>query len=285
MRIRKPEWFKVQLFDADAFEVHRLMRELGLHTVCQEARCPNIGECFSRHTATFLILGDTCTRNCRFCAIKTGEPEPPDPAEPPRIAEAVKRMGLKYCVITGVNRDDLHLGGADYYAENIRQVKALNSGIRVEALPGDFSGSEEALKIVLEAEPYVFNHNIETVERLTPLIRDQRADYRTSLKMLRLAREHRPGIFTKSGMLIGLGETWEEILNAMKDLREADCGGVTIGQYIAPSREHNPVEKYYTPEEFKTLEIEAFKLGFKGVASGPLVRSSYRAADFFNNCV
>ena len=282
MIIRKPEWLKVQLSDADAFEVHRLMRELGLHTVCQEARCPNIGECFSHHTATFLILGDICTRNCRFCAIKTGEPALPDPDEPLRIAEAVKRMGLKYCVITGVNRDDLPLGGADYYAETIRQVKALNPGIRVEALSGDFSGSEEALKIVLEAEPYVFNHNIETVERLTSIIRDRRADYRTSLKLLRLAREYRPEMFTKSGALIGLGETWEEILSAMEDLREVDCDGVTIGQYIAPSTKHYQVDKYYTPEEFKTLEIEAYRMGFRGVAAGPLVRSSYRAMELFS---
>ena len=281
MKLRKPYWFKVHLSDTTAFEVHKLMENLNLHTVCKEAHCPNIGECFGRRTAAFLILGDLCTRNCKFCAIKPGIPLPPDPQEPQRVAEAARRLNLKYCVITGVNRDDLPLGGAEHYAETIRQVKLINPGIEAEVLPGDFSGSKQAVRIVIDTEPKVFNHNLETVERLTPLIRDRRANYHTSLKILRIAKEIQPDILTKSGLIIGLGETEDEIISAFKDLRSVGCDGITIGQYIPPSKTHHPVAKYYTPEAFQALAGEAYNLGFRGVASAPLVRSSYRAGDFF----
>ena len=282
IKTRKPDWFKVPLSDPEALKIHWMMAEYDLHTVCREAHCPNIGECFSRGTATFLILGDICTRNCAFCDIKPGKPEPPDPKEPKRIAEAVKQMGLRHCVITGVNRDDLHLGGAEYYAQTITEIRALCPETKVEILPGDFSGSEEALRVILENPPDVYNHNIETVERLTPLVRDRRADYRLSLQALKRVKELKPDMFSKSGMIIGLGEEWGEIIQSLQDLREVDCDGITVGQYIAPSVNHHPVEKYYTPEEFQAIEEKAWALGFKGVACGPLVRSSYRAGGMFN---
>ena len=278
---RKPDWFKVPLSDRFGAEVKRLLADLQLHTVCREAHCPNIGECFNRGTATFLILGEVCTRNCRFCAIQSGKPEAPDPEEPNRIAQAVKRLNLTHCVITGVNRDDLPRGGADYYAETVEKVKGLNPKTSVEVLPGDFDGSGEALKIVLDSNPDVFNHNLETVRRLTPLARDRRADYDISLNLLRMAKELRPDIKTKSGLLVGLGETTDEIIEAMYDLREVKCDGITLGQYIPPSSEHHPVEKYYTPEEFADFAGIARQLNFSGIASGPLVRSSYHAGDFF----
>ena len=281
MKIRKPEWFKVPLSDEKAMEVHRLMAKLDLHTVCRQAHCPNIGECFHNGTATFLILGDVCTRNCKFCDIKSGKPLAPNPEEPSRIAEAVKQLKLKHCVITGVNRDDLPWGGAHQYADTIEKVKEINPDTTVEALTGDFAGSMEALQFVLSADPDVFNHNIETVERLTPVVRDVRADYLTSLEILRLAAFERPDIRTKSGLLLGLGETHEEIIIALRDLRMVNCAGITIGQYIPPSSKHHPVEKYYTPEEFKEFENSAIEMGFSAVASGPLVRSSYHAATFF----
>ena len=281
MKIRKPEWFKVPLSDEKAMEVHRLMAKLDLHTVCRQAHCPNIGECFHNGTATFLILGDVCTRNCKFCDIKSGKPLAPNPEEPSRIAEAVKQLKLKHCVITGVNRDDLPWGGAHQYADTIEKVKEINPDTTVEALTGDFAGSMEALQFVLSADPDVFNHNIETVERLTPVVRDVRADYLTSLEILRLAAFERPDIRTKSGLLLGLGETHEEIITALRDLRMVNCAGITIGQYIPPSSKHHPVEKYYTPEEFKEFENAAIEMGFSAVASGPLVRSSYHAATFF----
>ena len=269
------------LSDERALEVRQLIKELRLNTVCQQARCPNIGECFSHATATFLILGDVCTRNCRFCAIEPGKPEPPDPEEPLRVAKAVKQLKLKHCVITGVNRDDLSLSGAEQYAETTRRVKLMNPGTKVEILPGDFSGSEAALKTVLEADPEVFNHNLETVQRLTSIVRDRRANYRTSLQILERAKRLRPDILTKSGLLLGLGETFDEIITTLNDLRGVDCDGVTIGQYIPPSPKHHPVEKYYPPEEFRELEETAREMGFIGAAAAPLVRSSYRAADFF----
>ena len=282
MKVRKPAWFKVPLSDDRGLAVRRLMRELDLNTVCIQARCPNIGDCFSRGTATLLIMGEVCTRNCRFCAISPGIPPPLDSDEPSRAAEAVHRMGIKHCVITGVNRDDLPLGGAEHYAETIRKVREVNPDTAIEVLPGDFSGSEEALKIVLEAHPDIFNHNLETVERLTPIVRDPRADYRISLILLKNAKAMRPDILTKSGIIIGLGETFAEIIRTLKDLRQTGCDGVTIGQYIPPSEKHHQVEKFYSPESFIEIERIARDLGFKGVASGPLVRSSYHAAEFFN---
>ncbi len=283
MKIRKPDWFKAPLSDPAGLKVRRLLKELDLNTVCDQAHCPNIGECYNRGAATFLIMGEVCTRNCRFCAISSGVPLPLDPEEPLRVAQAVRKIRLRHCVITGVNRDDLPLGGAEHYAQTIRCVREYNPDTSVEVLPGDFSGSVEALETVLYAVPYVFNHNLETVERLTPLIRDPRADYRLSLRMLRLAKGIRPQVLTKSGIIIGLGETLEEIVDALEDLRQAGCDGVTIGQYIPPSPEHYPVKKFYRPEDFIELDRIARSMGFKGIASGPLVRSSYHAADFFNN--
>jgi lipoic acid synthetase len=283
MLMRKPQWLKVPISDAKAMEVHQLLKELDLNTVCNQAHCPNIGECFSRGTATVLILGDICTRHCRFCAIESGIPAPPDPQEPLRVAQMIQKLGLKHCVITGVNRDDLPFGGAEYYADTIIQVRKFSPGITVEVLPGDFAGDANALKIVLEAGPDIFNHNLETVERLTPLIRDRRANYRISLNLLKMAKETHPYIYTKSGILVGLGETKEEILKAMEDLRALYCDGITIGQYLPPSRKHHPLHRFYTPEEFAELATEARRLGFKGVASGPLVRSSYKASTMFEH--
>lgn len=278
----KPSWFKVPLSDPHAMKIHRMLDDLELHTVCREARCPNIGECFNRGTATFLILGDTCTRHCAFCAISSGKiPLPPDPMEPSRVAEAVKKLGLKHCVVTGVNRDDLPLGGAEYYAETVRRIRELCTQTMVEILPGDFGAEEGAVEAILEHPPDVFNHNVETVERLTPLIRDHKADYRTSLRLLRMVKDRKPDILTKSGIIVGLGEKRAEISQTMKDLREVGCDGITIGQYIAPSAKHAPVVKYYSPEEFAALELEARSLGFTGVAAGPLVRSSYKAGGMF----
>lgn len=271
------------LSGSEAYRVHRLLDELQLHTVCRQARCPNIGECFNHGTATFLILGDTCTRSCRFCAINN-EKNPPPPAldEPWRVAEAALNMKLKHCVITGVNRDDLPDGGAGHYAQTVRQVRRLNPGITIEILPGDFSGSIKALKLVLDSDPDIFNHNLETVERLAPVVRDRRANYRVSLEMLRRAKELRPAMKTKSGLMVGLGETFDEVIEAMADLRAVNCDGITIGQYIPPSPRHFPLDRYWTPEEFTRLGVKAREMGFSGVASAPLVRSSYNAAEFFD---
>ena len=279
---RKPNWFKVSLSDGGGAEVKRMLNDLNLNTVCREARCPNLGECFNRGTATFLILGDICTRNCRFCAVESGIPLKPSPDEPQRVAEAVRRLKLRHCVITGVNRDDLPLGGAEYYAETVKRVREMNPAVTIEVLPGDFSGSYEALKLLLDSAPDVFNHNLETVERLTPVVRDHRADYRRSLEMLKKAKEYSPTLLTKSGILSGLGEILAEIIETLKDLRAVGCEGVTIGQYIPPSPEHFPVARYYHPDEFAEIERIARELGFTGVAAAPLVRSSYQAADFFS---
>jgi len=279
--IRKPDWFKVPLSGDTGAEVKRLLKDLNLHTVCREAHCPNIGECFNQGTATFLVLGEICTRNCRFCAVKAGTPEAPDTEEPERIAHAVQKLKLKHCVITGVNRDDLPLGGAEYYALTVRYVREFNHYCKIEVLPGDFSGEMDALKIVLDANPDVFNHNLETIRRLTPIIRDQRASYDVSMRILQQAKIYKPEIKTKSGLLVGLGETFEELIEAMKDLRAIRCDGITIGQYIPPSAKHYPVKKYYHPDEFSELEFIGQNLGFSGVAASPLVRSSYHAGDFF----
>lgn len=263
-------------------EIHRMMDELNLKTVCREAHCPNIGECFSRKTATFLILGDVCTRNCAFCMIKSGKPKPVDEQEPERIASAAGKMQLKHVVITGVNRDDLALGGAGQYAKTVHALRQIDPQLIIEILPGDFSGNIEALKLIMENPPDVFNHNVETVRRLTPLIRDRRADYTVSLKMLKTASELNPKILTKSGLILGLGEEWDEIIETLQDLRNVKCDGVTIGQYIAPSKRHHRVVKYYPPAEFGKLDKIARQMGFKGVASGPLVRSSYLASTLFD---
>jgi lipoic acid synthetase len=278
---RRPEWLKIQLTTGESFQnVRRMMGELRLNTVCQEARCPNIYECWSDRTATFMILGDTCTRHCTFCAIaRAKEGRPLDPEEPRHVAEAIRRLGLAHVVITSVNRDELPDGGSVHFAETIRESRRLNPGCRIEVLIPDFCGDARALENVLDARPDVLNHNTETVERLYPRVRPD-ARYERSLELLaRAAREkaHREGLLTKSGLMLGLGETRSEVAKTLRDLRAVDVDIVTIGQYLSPSKKHLGVEKYYRPEEFAELREEGLALGFRFVESGPLVRSSYHA--------
>ena len=279
---RKPDWLKISLPTGRDYEnirdLRRMMRAGELHTVCEEAKCPNLHECWANRTATFMILGDFCTRACRFCAVKTGRPTGPDPDEPERVAEAAEQMGLRHCVITSVARDDLPDGGAAAFAATIRAVRRRLPLCGIEVLVPDFNGSEAALAVVLEAKPDVLNHNLETVERLTPRVRS-RATYRRSLELLARAKRIAPGIRTKSGLMVGLGEEWDEILQAMDDLREAGCDMLTIGQYLRPTPAHLPVVRFYAPEEFARLKEEGLRRGFRHVESGPLVRSSYHAGE------
>lgn len=275
---RLPQWLRVRFPGGQEYlRVQNLLRDAALHTVCEEAHCPNIGECFGSGTATFLILGDICTRNCRFCAVKHGRPLPADPEEPERLAQVVKTLGLRHAVVTSVTRDDLADGGAWIFAQTIIKIKEYCPDCRVEVLIPDFRGSQEALQAVMRACPDILNHNLETVPRLYPQVRPQ-ADYRRSLLVLDGARKMNGRVLTKSGIMVGLGERWEEIVEVMTDLRSVDCGILTIGQYLRPSAEHLPITKFYTPEEFAELELEGKRLGFKFVESGPLVRSSYHAA-------
>jgi lipoic acid synthetase len=254
------------------------MRGKKLHTVCEQAVCPNLAECWRRGAATFLILGETCTRNCAFCAVKSAKPpfEPPDPGEPGRLAEAAAAMGLSHVVITSVTRDDLEDGGALVFAEAVRQVRGRLPGCAVEVLIPDFRGARAALATVLDAGPEILGHNLETVARLYGVARPG-ADYGRSLGLLRLAKELSPSTLTKSGLMVGLGEAWGELLEAMSDLRASGCDILTLGQYLRPSKAHLPVARYYTPEEFVLLKDAALRLGFRWVESGPLVRSSYHA--------
>ena len=257
-------------------ELRDLLRGNGLHTVCEEARCPNIGECWERGTATFMVLGDICTRACAYCAVTTGVPTGLDLQEPARLAETVVRMGLKYVVITSVNRDDLPDGGAFIFAQCIRQIRKRLPACKVEVLIPDFCGDWDALAAVMAAVPDTLNHNIETVRRVFHRVRP-RGDYDQSLELLSRARGLDPTAVTKSGMMVGLGETWDEIIQTMRDLRAVDCDLLTIGQYLRPSQKHIALAKWYTPQEFEELAGEARSLGFRHVASGPLVRSSYHA--------
>ncbi|MEO0210799.1 MAG: lipoyl synthase [candidate division WOR-3 bacterium] len=274
---RKPPWLRVRLPGKGEFsETSRVLRELRLNTVCQEARCPNISDCWGRGTATFMILGKTCTRRCGFCATETGRPKPPDPDEPERVAEAVKRMGIRFAVITSTTRDDLPDGGAGHFAEVIRAVK--RTGAMVEVLVPDFGGDPEAIKTVLGAGPDVFAHNTETTRRLTPLVRDGRADYGTSLEVLRIAAQHGSAL-VKSGFMVGLGETEDEIYETLRDIREAGAVAITIGQYLQPTMAHLPVARFVEPERFALYARWAKGLGYEHIASGPLVRSSYRAEE------
>ncbi|SHK53155.1 lipoyl synthase [Thermocrinis minervae] len=264
-------------------QTHRLkglLRQLSLNTVCEESRCPNISECFGSGTATFMILGDTCTRGCSFCNVKRGNPKGPDPEEPYKLLEAVKRLNLRYVVITSVTRDDLEDGGASHFAKCVRVLKENLQDIKVEVLVPDFGGSIRALSVVLDSSPDVLNHNVETVERLYPRVR-KGANYGRSLELLRNSKKLAPHIPTKSALILGFGETWDEILKVLEDLRSVDCDFLTIGQYYQPSLRHHPVVKYYTQEEFDRLKEIAYSLGFKYVASGPNVRSSYRAFEAF----
>jgi lipoic acid synthetase len=280
-RTPKPKWIRRRLPSGPEYEQIRSMLKDGkLHTVCQEAQCPNIWECFSCGTATFLILGSRCTRNCTFCAVAHGPEGPPDPQEPARVADAAAAMGLTYVVVTSVTRDDLKDGGAGQFAETIRRLKEKIDGVRVEVLIPDFAGDKEALETVLDAAPDVLNHNIETVARLYPAVRPQ-ALYERSLELIRRAGAMAPQIPTKSGMMLGLGETEEELRNTLKDLRGVGCRMLTLGQYLQPSKAHLDVARYVLPEEFAAWEEEAKKMGFEQVASGPLVRSSYHAGELF----
>lgn len=279
---RLPPWFKVpQPGGAGYIQVQNRLRSGALNTVCQEARCPNVGDCWDRGTATFMVLGDICTRACRYCAVTSGRPAPLDPLEPHRLAQTVETMGLRYCVITSVDRDDLPDGGASIFAECINQVRLRVPGCRVEVLVPDFQGSEDALRTVMQAAPDVLNHNIETVARVFPTVRP-RGDYQLSLRLLARCKEARSDSVIKSGLMVGLGETVEEVLQTMRDLRQAGCDLLTIGQYLRPSPKHHPVARYYTPEEFQKMAEQGRGLGFRHVASGPLVRSSYHADTLFN---
>jgi lipoic acid synthetase len=273
----KPSWLKARAPMGENYhELKRLARNLGLHTVCESAQCPNIGECWNHGTATFMLLGDICTRRCGFCAVPKGRPEPIDWDEPRRVAEAVESLGLKHAVVTSVNRDDDNLGGARIFAETIRQIRELTSGCHVEVLIPDFQGIEEALRIVLEARPDVLNHNTETVPRLYRAARSG-ARYERTLTLLQNAKNFSPGMVTKTGVMVGLGESWDELIAVFRDLAARRVDILTVGQYLRPSRDHLPVARFYPPEEFAQLRREALALGFRHVESGPLVRSSYHA--------
>ncbi|MEE9202334.1 MAG: lipoyl synthase [Dehalococcoidia bacterium] len=276
--LRHPGWLRLRPPPPGVLErMQALTAGLGLHTVCQSARCPNQGECFARGTATFLLLGDTCTRACSFCAVASGHPSPPDPTEPGRIVEAVRRLGLDYAVLTSVTRDDLPDGGAGHFAAALRALHDYSPSLPVEVLVPDFQGSAGPLKAVLAARPAVLSHNLETVPRLYPQVRPG-ASFSRSLKLLRRAGDAAPGLFTKSGLMLGLGEEREEVMWTMAQLREVGCHFLTLGQYLRPSPEHHSVVRFVPPEEFEDYRDIAQGMGFRGVASGPLVRSSYRAA-------
>lgn len=274
---RKPEWLKIKLTTGENYkELKNMMRDKTLHTVCEEAKCPNIHECWANRTATFMILGDICTRACRFCAVTSGMPTELDLQEPERVAEAAQQMGLKHVVVTSVARDDLADGGASIFAATIRAIRERLPLCSVEVLIPDFMGSESSLRTVLEAKPDILNHNVETVERLSDKVRSK-AKYRRSLELLARSKQIAPGIPTKSSIMLGVGEEWAEIIQTMDDLREIGCDIMTIGQYLQPTVKHLTVKKYYTPEQFAELKAEGMKRGFNHVESGPLVRSSYHA--------
>ncbi|WP_422658283.1 lipoyl synthase [Paenibacillus sp. EC2-1] len=273
----KPDWIKIKLTTGDNYnEIKSMMRSKTLHTVCEEARCPNIYECWANRTATFMILGDICTRACRFCAVNTGLPTELDMQEPERVAEAAEQMNLRHCVVTSVARDDLKDGGAYIFAETVKAIRKRLPLCTVEVLIPDFMGNAESLQIVMDVKPDILNHNIETVERMSDRVR-AKAKYKRSLELLKNAKQMQPDIPTKSSIMLGVGEEWDEILTAMDDLRAVDCDIMTIGQYLQPSPQHLNVDKYYTPEEFAILKEEGLKRGFSHVESGPLVRSSYHA--------
>lgn len=274
-RPRLPSWFKVTAQTGpDYLDIKQTMDRLKLHTICEEARCPNRWECWNARTATFLILGDICTRRCHYCSVETGRPLAVDHGEPKRVAEAVQALGLRHAVITSVNRDELPDGGAAIFAETIRQTRALSRGCTIEVLIPDFEGNEAALVMVCAEKPEILNHNIETVPRLFPSLRPQ-GKYQRSIELLRTAKQR--GMTTKSGLILGLGETLDEARQVMRDLRAVGCDILTIGQYLQPTRAHLPVARYYDPSDFAALKDEGLALGFTHVESGPLVRSSYHA--------
>ena len=273
--LRRPEWLKARIPSGENYaRLKGIINTHKLHTVCEEARCPNMGECWNHGTATFMILGDICTRSCGFCAVKTGKPTDLDADEPFRVAEAVKLLNVRHAVITSVNRDELYDGGAQIFAETIRQVRALNPSTKVEVLIPDFKGEEFALDIVLDAFPDILNHNTETVPRLYRTVRPQ-ANYKQSLEVLDRAK--RRGFLTKTGLMLGIGERTEEIFEVMRDLHYVNCDILTLGQYLQPTKEHLPVDRFVHPDEFKMFKETGMKMGFRHVESGPLVRSSYHA--------
>jgi lipoyl synthase len=274
---RIPEWIKVRAHQGEHYrELKQLVRDRRLHTVCEEAQCPNIFDCWERRSATFMILGDVCTRACRFCAVTSGRPTELDIGEPVRVAQSIAELGLRHAVITSVDRDDLRDGGAEIFARTIRAVRRLSPGTSVEVLTPDFQGDPDAIRVVAEARPDIFNHNTETVPRLYPRIRP-RAIFERSLGLLRLVKEAQPGSITKSGVMVGLGEERDELLHVFREMRAHAVDVLTIGQYLRPSPKHAEVARYYRPEEFRELKEEALAMGFGHVESGPLVRSSYHA--------
>lgn len=274
---RFPPWIKVQgRFSDEYHDLKRLMRAEGLHSVCEEARCPNIFDCWERRTATFLLMGDVCTRACGFCGIATGKPRLLDPDEPRRVAESIRKLGLRHAVITSVNRDDLPDGGAHHFHEVIRILREVHPGCGVEVLIPDFMGDDRALERVLDARPDILNHNVETVPSLYHLVR-RGAKYERSLRLLARAKAYAPGILSKSGIMVGHGESQGEVLQTMRDIRASAVDILTVGQYLQPSKEHLPVRRFWTPEEFASLAREGLAMGYSHVESGPLVRSSYHA--------
>lgn len=279
----KPAWLRARAPMGENYHaLKRLARSLGLHTVCESAQCPNIGECWHHKTATFMMLGNLCTRRCGFCAVPKGRPEPIDFDEPRRVAQAVAQLGLQHAVITSVNRDDDNLGGARAFAEVIEEIRRQAPGCSVEVLIPDFHGDQEAIRTVVDARPEILNHNTETVPRLYRVVRSG-ARYERSLELLRYAKELRPAGLTKSGVMVGLGEETHELLAVFRDLASAGCDILTIGQYLRPSRDHLPIARLYTPQEFAELKAEALSMGFRHVESGPLVRSSYHAHEQANS--
>ncbi len=283
MNTRKPDWLRIKYRkNEQTDQVISLLNHLSLHTVCQEAMCPNLLECFSRRTATFLILGKRCTRNCTFCNVEKGSPEPVDPHEPDNLVLAVKELSLKYVVITSVTRDDLADGGAFQFVQSIQKLHQFSEELKIEVLIPDFAGDQEALAGVLKAVPDVLNHNMETVPRLYKEVRPK-ADYERSLTVLRNSKEIAPEVITKSGIMVGLGEKEEEVIQVLQDLRAVNCDMITIGQYLAPSHQHHPIVEYIPPQQFEFYKKLAYQMGFKGVASAPLVRSSHGARELYLN--
>jgi lipoyl synthase len=277
VRTRKPPWLKVKAPGGPNYvEVRHLMQELGLHTVCEEAHCPNIGECWEHRAATFMVLGDVCTRNCAYCAVAHGTPAPYDPDEPARLAAAVEKLDLRHVVITSVDRDDLRNGGAEIFAMCVAEIRSRVPTASVELLIPDFKGSEQALRLVVESSPDILNHNLETVARLYRMARPG-GRYGRALELLGRAKTMAPDLITKSGLMVGLGEEWDELLRAMQDLVDRHVDILTVGQYLRPSPQHLPVARYYTPDEFAALARAGKAMGFRHVEAGPLVRSSYHA--------
>jgi lipoic acid synthetase len=277
VRKPKPAWLKAKAPSGENFHnLKKLARELGLHTVCESAQCPNIGECWNHKTATFMLLGNICTRRCGFCAVPKGRPEAIDWDEPRRVADAVNKLGLKHAVVTSVNRDDDNVGGARVFAETIRHIRELTPDCRIEVLIPDFQGIEEALQVVLDAGPDVLNHNTETVPRLYRVVRSG-ARYERTLNLLEKAKKISPDVVTKSGVMVGLGETITELVQVFSDLGSRGVDILTVGQYLRPSKDHLPMTRYYTPDEFRYMKEEALRFGFRHVESGPMVRSSYHA--------